>query len=103
MLCTLPGSKFFILHNLIKQHNIMNQYFTGAGVALVTPFSENNKIDFNAFDRIIQNQVQGNTDYLVALGTTAETPTITAHEKEEVVQFVKEKKSGLPLVVGMGG
>lgn len=81
----------------------MNQYFTGAGVALVTPFSENNKIDFNAFDRIIQNQVQGNTDYLVALGTTAETPTLTAHEKEEVVQFVKEKKGGLPLVVGMGG
>ncbi len=81
----------------------MNQHFTGAGVALVTPFTENNKIDFPAFERVIQNQINGDTDYLVALGTTAETPTLTAHEKEEVVKFVREKKGNLPLVVGLGG
>ncbi len=81
----------------------MNQQFTGAGVALVTPFTEKNTVDFDSFAKVIENQVQEGTDYLVALGTTAETPTLTAREKEEVVKFVKEKKKNLPLVVGMGG
>jgi len=77
--------------------------FTGAGVAMVTPFTKKNKIDFNGLEKIIDNQVNGGTDYLVALGTTAETPTLTADEKQEIVNFVKQKSTGLPLVVGMGG
>ena len=77
--------------------------FTGAGVAMITPFTEKNKIDFNGLEKIIDNQVNGGTDYLVALGTTAETPTLTADEKQEIVNFVKQKSTGLPLVVGMGG
>lgn len=77
--------------------------FKGAGVALVTPFTEKNKIDFEALGRIIKNQVEGGMDYLVALGTTAETPTLAADEKKEVVRFVKENAAGLPVVVGMGG
>jgi 4-hydroxy-tetrahydrodipicolinate synthase len=81
----------------------MSQQFTGAGVALVTPFTAENKIDFNSLEQIIDNQKKGGTDYLVALGTTAETPTLTATEKAEVVRFVKDKKGDLPLVVGMGG
>jgi len=81
----------------------MEPQFTGAGVALITPFTEDNKIDFQALETIIKNQIGEGTDYLVALGTTAETPTLTAKEKEEVVKFVKEKKEKLPLVVGMGG
>ncbi len=81
----------------------MNHLFKGAGVALVTPFTENNNVDYNALGRVIENQVQGGMDYLVALGTTAETPTLTGSEKKEVVKFVKENASGLPVVVGMGG
>lgn len=81
----------------------MNQHFTGAGVALITPFTGNNKIDFPSLEKIIENQRDGGIDYLVALGTTAETPTLTANEKTDVVNFVKEKKGNLPLVVGMGG
>lgn len=81
----------------------MNQQFTGAGVALVTPFTAENKIDFKSLEKIIDNQKKGGTDYLVALGTTAETPTLTATEKAEVVRFVKDKKGDLPLVVGLGG
>jgi len=77
--------------------------FKGAGVALVTPFTEKNKIDFEALGRIIKNQVEGGMDYLVALGTTAETPTLAADEKKEVVRFVKENAAGLPVVAGMGG
>ena len=81
----------------------MSQLFTGAGVALVTPFKENNSVDFEALETIIENQVEGEMDYLVALGTTAETPTLTAAEKLEVVKLIKEKSAGLPVVVGMGG
>src|SRR6056297_909525 len=81
----------------------MNHPFKGAGVALITPFTTNNAIDFDALGHVIDNQIKGGTDYLVALGTTAETPTLTATEKREVVRLVKEKKQNLPLVVGMGG
>jgi 4-hydroxy-tetrahydrodipicolinate synthase len=77
--------------------------FKGVGVALVTPFSENSTIDFNALQQIIHNQVEGGTDYLVALGTTAETPTLSGQERKDVVKFVKEHASGLPVVVGLGG
>jgi 4-hydroxy-tetrahydrodipicolinate synthase len=77
--------------------------FKGVGVALVTPFTENNTIDFDALRKIIQNQVEGGTDYLVALGTTAETSTLSGKEKKEIVRFVKEHASGLPVVVGVGG
>ncbi len=81
----------------------MSQLFKGAGVALVTPFTEDNSIDFKALEQVIKNQVQGGMDYLVALGTTAETPTLTSGEKNDVVNFIKEKSNGLPVVVGLGG
>jgi 4-hydroxy-tetrahydrodipicolinate synthase len=77
--------------------------FKGVGVALVTPFTENSTIDFDALQQIIHNQVAGGTDYLVALGTTAETPTLSGQERKDVVKFVKENASGLPVVVGVGG
>jgi len=81
----------------------MNQLFKGAGVALITPFTKNNQIDYKALETIIDNQIRGGMDYLVALGTTAETPTLTSQEKTNVVELVKEKSAGLPIVVGMGG
>ena len=70
---------------------------------MVTPFTEKDTIDFDALGNIIENQVKGGVDYLVALGTTAETPTLTSDEKKEVVRFVKDNAAGLPVVVGMGG
>lgn len=72
-------------------------------MALVTPFNEDNTIDFNGLERVVKSQVEGGMDYLVALGTTAETSTLTTAEKKEVVDFVKKHSSGLPVVVGMGG
>lgn len=81
----------------------MSQLFTGAGVALITPFTKKNQVDYKALETIIDNQVQGEMDYLVALGTTAETPTLTTDEKSNVVELIKEKSGDLPLVVGMGG
>lgn len=81
----------------------MSQLFTGAGVALITPFTKNNQVDYKALETIIDNQIQGGMDYLVALGTTAETPTLTTDEKSNVVELIKEKSADLPVVVGMGG
>lgn len=81
----------------------MSQLFTGAGVALITPFTNNNQVDYKALETVINNQVQGGMDYLVALGTTAETPTLSSGEKSNIVELIKEKSAGLPIVVGMGG
>lgn len=81
----------------------MSKLFTGAGVALVTPFTKNDEVDFNALEIVVGNQVKGGMDYLVALGTTAETSVLREEEKLDIVKLIKEKSSGLPLVVGMGG
>lgn len=81
----------------------MSQLFTGAGVALITPFTTNNQVDYKALETIIDNQINGGMDYLVALGTTAETATLTTDEKSQVVELIKEKSAELPVVVGMGG
>lgn len=81
----------------------MSQLFKGAGVALITPFTKNDQVDYNALETIIDNQIKGGMDYLVALGTTAETATLTTDEKSQVVELIKDKSDKLPLVVGMGG
>lgn len=81
----------------------MSQQFTGAGVALITPFTDKNQVDYKSLEIIIQNQVQGGMDYLVALGTTAESATLTSEEKQNVIQCTRENSGKLPVVVGMGG
>jgi len=81
----------------------MKQLFTGSGVALITPFKANSEIDFESLDRLVEYQITNGTDYLVALGTTAETPTLSEAEKKQVVDAVKSKNNKqVPLVVGFG-
>ena len=80
----------------------MNKIFTGAGVALVTPFTKSNEVDFNALETIVSNQVKGGMDYLVALGTTAEAHVLCEEEKSDIIKLIKEKSSDLPVVIGMG-
>lgn len=78
--------------------------FSGAGVALITPFKEDKTIDFDALERLVENQIAGETNYLVVLGTTGETPALSDAEKKEIVHFVVEKNANrLKIVVGMGG
>jgi 4-hydroxy-tetrahydrodipicolinate synthase len=73
-------------------------------VALVTPFDEQGKIDFAALERLVQHTTQGGVDYLVVLGTTAETPTLSQDEKQEVLERVKQYNTAhLPIVAGIGG
>ncbi len=81
----------------------MSQLFTGAGVALITPFTAKNQIDYKSLETVIENQVKGGMDYLVALGTTAESSTLTSEEKRNVIQCARENSGKLPVVVGMGG
>ncbi len=83
---------------------MLNTKLVGMGVALVTPFKEDETIDFDALKKIIEHQIKNGTDYLVVCGTTAETPTLTGEEKEEIKQFVAEITNGrIPLVYGIGG
>ncbi|MDL2257424.1 4-hydroxy-tetrahydrodipicolinate synthase [Bacteroidales bacterium OttesenSCG-928-I14] len=76
----------------------------GMGVALVTPFDANGKVDYAALSKLLDYQLQNNTDYLVILGTTAETPTLTCSEQTEIVGLVVSKVNArIPVVLGIGG
>lgn len=77
--------------------------FAGTGVALITPFTKDNTVDYNALGRIVDTVIEGGVDYLVALGTTAETPTLTQAEKTQVLDFILDHtRKRVPLVVGIG-
>lgn len=74
------------------------------GVALVTPFKSDGNIDYPALSQLVDYQLQNGTDYLVILGTTAETPTLTLEEQKEIIQLVINKVNGrIPIVLGAGG
>lgn len=76
----------------------------GTGIALITPFKEDRSIDFGALERLVNHSIEGGVDYLVCLGTTAETPTLTNSEKSDILQAIKSANSGrLPMVLGIGG
>lgn len=78
--------------------------FKGLGVALVTPFMENGAVDFAAVARIVDNLVDGGVDYILVLGTTGETPTLTKDERKALIRFVRERVAGrVHLMVGIGG
>lgn len=83
---------------------MMRQRLTGMGVALVTPFTENGDIDFTALEGLVQMYIDAGTAFLCVLGTTAETPTLTAEEKREIRKRVIKQVAGrLPIMVGIGG
>ena len=76
----------------------------GLGTALVTPFTEEGKVDYEALCQLIEHQVTGGTDYLVILGTTSEVPTLTYKEQDEIIACVVKQVAGrMPLVLGIGG
>lgn len=76
----------------------------GTGVALVTPFNTNGSIDFATLESLVEFLIGSGVDYLVALGTTAESATMTAQEREDVLACVVKQNAGrLPIVVGIGG
>ena len=80
------------------------QSLIGTGVALVTPFKKDFSVDVVALKRIVNFQIDNGIDYLVILGTTAESATLNEAEKELVIKTIVEANNGrLPLVLGVGG
>ena len=81
----------------------MNQ-FTGAGVAIITPFKEDKSIDFKALERLVNHLIDRHISYLVVLGTTGESVTLTKDERVELIEFIVQVNGGrIPVVLGMGG
>jgi 4-hydroxy-tetrahydrodipicolinate synthase len=75
----------------------------GTGVALVTPFKKDESIDWNALEKVIDHVISGGVDYVVSLGTTGETPTLSSEEKLDLMKFTFEKvNKRVPVVVGIG-
>jgi 4-hydroxy-tetrahydrodipicolinate synthase len=83
---------------------MINSKLTGMGVAMITPFKEDDSVDYKTLERLVDFQIKSGTDYLVVLGTTAETPTLTDAEKKEVSSFIIHRVNGrIPVVLGVGG
>jgi 4-hydroxy-tetrahydrodipicolinate synthase len=77
--------------------------FSGTGVALVTPFDREMRIDWPALGRIVDHVINGGVDYVVSLGTTGESVTLNADEKREVLAFTVQHTAGrVPVVAGFG-
>lgn len=77
---------------------------TGTGVAIVTPFNSNGTVDHDSLEKLTEHLIQGGVEYLVVLGTTGESVTLTSEEKLDVVKTVTDTcKSRIPVVLGIGG
>ena len=82
----------------------LRQQLQGTGVALITPFTSEQRVDFDALGKVIDAMINGGVDYLITLGTTGETPTLDKQEKLDIVNYTFEKTAGrVPVVVGIGG
>lgn len=80
------------------------QQFVGTGVALITPFKKDYSVDVEALKKIVEYNISSGIDYLVVLGTTGESATLTTEEKELVKETIINVNNGrLPLVLGIGG
>ena len=82
----------------------INAGIKGTGVAIVTPFHNYGTIDFSSLEKLLWHVIKGGVDFIVALGTTSEAPTLTCDEKDAVMNFVKDTVDGrVPVVMGLGG
>ncbi len=77
--------------------------FTGAGVAIVTPFKENGEVDYERFANLIEDQILGGTDAIIVCGTTGESSTLSHEEHLDVIRYCVERVAGrIPVVAGTG-
>lgn len=82
----------------------LREQLRGTGVALITPFRSDFSVDYPALERVIDFVIDDGVEYLVTMGTTGETPTLSKEEKKAIVLFTYEKVAGrVPVVVGIGG
>ncbi len=81
-----------------------NNKFKGTGVAIVTPFTKDGAVDFKSLEKLINHIIKGGVEYVVVLGTTGESVTLTKEEKQTVVEYVIEVvDKRVPIVLGLGG
>lgn len=81
---------------------MIQEKIKGVGVALITPFN-NYEVDYEALARMVDHVIDGGVDYIVTLGSTAETATLSIDERKQVLRFVIERTAGrVPIVAGMG-
>lgn len=77
---------------------------TGTGVAIVTPFTNKGDVDYPALTKLVEHLIKGKVEYIVVLGTTGETATLSKEEKQQVINhIIKTNKKRIPLVLGVGG
>ena len=82
----------------------LKEQLRGTGVALITPFQSDTSVDYAALEKVINFVIAGGVEYVVTLGTTGETPTLSKEEKKQIALFTFEKVAGrVPVVVGIGG
>ncbi len=82
----------------------MTKKLKGTGVALVTPFHEDGSVDYASLENLVNSVIKGGVDFLVALGTTAETPTLSTDEKQKILSaIIQYADDRLPVVCGIGG
>src|SRR5664279_2346045 len=83
---------------------VLKNTLHGTGVALITPFKKNFEVDYNALENLIDNVIKNGVEYLVTLGTTGETPTLTKVEMVDIANCTFDKvNQRVPVVVGIGG
>jgi 4-hydroxy-tetrahydrodipicolinate synthase len=82
----------------------LSGYLRGTGVAIVTPFTTSQEVDFDALGRVIDFIIKGGVEYIVSIGTTGESPVISKEEKQAIVNYTYDKvNKRVPVVVGIGG
>lgn len=82
----------------------MNSKLVGTGVALITPFESNGNVDYNGLKNVVNHAIDCNVEFLVLMGTTAESVTLSTKEKEAAIEIIKEvNNQRKPLVIGIGG
>jgi len=83
---------------------MIDKRFKGLGVAMVTPFDSKGMVDFDGLERVTNNLIDGGVDFLVVLGTTGETPTISDPERYAIIDnVIKTNNKRVPIVAGFGG
>lgn len=80
----------------------MARMFAGCGTAMVTPFRPDGSVDYEAYARLVDRQVEGGVDFLVPVATTAETPTLTRDEKARLLAVTREHAAGCGVMAGAG-
>ena len=83
----------------------LQEKFTGTGIAIITPFLDDNRtVDWDTFEKLIEFWIENKVEYLLPCGTTGESATFTREEEQEIFTFVQQKVNGrVPLVAGVGG